>query len=103
MSTDRLSLRSNALMIMDHLYHILHTSPKKYSIQTVVDPTTAGGELAPELLKNTLFSSAHFFSALFAAVGDAASSRPIPLKKRLNFDGRLLISTWETIAQGKKG
>ena len=93
-------------MIMDHLYHILHTSPKKYSIQTVVDPTTAGGEfgwLAPELLKNTLFSSAHCFSALFAAGGDAASSRPIPLKKRLNFDGRLLISTWETIAQGKKG
>ena len=25
------------------------------------------------------------------------------LKKRLNFDGRLLISTWETIARGKKG
>ena len=25
------------------------------------------------------------------------------LKKRLNFDGRLLISTWETIARSKKG
>ena len=28
MSTDRLSLRSNALMIMDHLYRILHFPPK---------------------------------------------------------------------------
>ena len=28
MSTHRLSLRSNALMIMDHLYHILHVPPK---------------------------------------------------------------------------
>ena len=34
MSTHRLSLRSNALMIMDHLYHILHVPPQKYSIQT---------------------------------------------------------------------
>ena len=38
MSTDRLSLRSNALMIMDHLYPILHTSPKNIRSKLLSNP-----------------------------------------------------------------
>ena len=109
MSTDRLSLRSNALMIMDHLYRILHFPPKNIRSKLLSIPWWGALGWLALAFKNTFFFKCGFLRTLFFSSVGAFLSELAKMehhqgqcclwKKQLNFDGRLLISTWETIAR----